>query len=184
MNGYAKLIALAKRQEWHAEELQYLMRELDIDGESPDKVLMKLSKELDRLDLRNNQLLYVLLEGGMFFQLHQIVRIEKWKERYGQYVVGWLEAVGQLDALCSLGTFAYNHPNYSWPEISDKPFCFMARGMGHPLMPPAQCVKNDVQIPSRPYFLIITGANGRKKYISAPYRSKLSVGLHGLPGLL
>lgn len=167
LNGYAKLIALAKHQKWNAEELQYLMRELDIDGESPDKVLMKLSKELDRLDLRNNQLLYVLLEGGMFFQLHQIVRIEKWKERYGQYVVGWLEAVGQLDALCSLGTFAYNHPNYSWPEISDKPFCFMARGMGHPLMSPAQCVKNDVQIPSRPYFLIITGANmaGKSTYL-------------------
>ena len=76
LNGYAKLIALAKHQKWNAEELQYLMRELDIDGESPDKVLMKLSKELDRLDLRNNQLLYVLLEGGMFFQLHQIVRME------------------------------------------------------------------------------------------------------------
>lgn len=167
LNGYAKLIALAKRQEWKAEELIRQMEALDINGHSPDKVLMRLSKELDRLDLRNNQLLYVLLEGGMFFQLHQIVRIEKWKQRYGQYVVGWLEAVGQLDALCSLGTFAYNHPDYTWPTITDKPFCFLAKGMGHPLMPTAQCVKNDAQIPSRPYFLIITGANmaGKSTYL-------------------
>lgn len=169
LNGYAQLIALAKQQEWKAEELQQLMNKLDIDGQSPAQVLAQLSKELNRLDLRNNQLLYILLEGGLFFQLHQIVRIEKWKERYGQYVIGWLNAVGKLDALCSLGTFAYNHPEYTWPNISDKPFCFIAKGMGHPLMPAKQCVKNDVLIPSRPYFLIITGANmaGKSTYLRA-----------------
>lgn len=167
LNGYAKLIALAKQEEWKADELKQLMDELDIDGHSPAQVLAQLSKELDRLDLRNNQLLYVLLEGGLFFQLHQIVRIERWKERYGRYVIGWLEAVGKLDALCSLGTFTYNHPEYTWPDISDRPFCFVAKEMGHPLMPATQCVKNDALIPSRPYFLIITGANmaGKSTYL-------------------
>lgn len=167
LNSYAKLIALAKHQQWHSKNMQELMNALDIEGHSPAEILMKLSKELDRLDLRNNQLLYILLEGGLFFQLHQIVRIEKWKEHYGQHIVNWMEAVGELDALCSLGTFAYNHPEYIWPEISNQPFCFKAQGMKHPLMPSSQCVKNDALIPSRPYFLIITGANmaGKSTYL-------------------
>ena len=167
LNGYAKLIALAKGETWQAPALRRLTDQLDIDGHSPAEALMQLSKELDRLDLRNNQLLYVILEGSIFFQLRQIVRIERWKERYGQYLTGWLEAVGELDALCSLGTFAYNHPSYTYPTIAAQPFCFTARSMGHPLMPEAQCVKNDATIPSRPFFLIITGANmaGKSTYL-------------------
>ena len=167
LNRYAKLITLAKGETWQAPALRELTDKLDIDGHSPAEALMQLSKELDRLDLRNNQLLYVILEGSMFFQLRQIVRIERWKARYGKYLMGWLEAVGELDALCSLGTFAYNHPAYTYPTIAGQPFCFLARNMGHPLMPEAQCVKNDAAIPSRPYFLIITGANmaGKSTYL-------------------
>lgn len=167
LNGYAQLIALAQKETWKATGLQQLINQLDMDGKSPTEALKQLSKELDRLDLRNNQFLYILLEGSIFFQLQEIVRIERWKARYGQHITGWLETIGELDALCSLGTFAYNHPSYTYPELAEKPFCFLATQMGHPLMPPAQCVKNDATLPSRPFFLIITGANmaGKSTYL-------------------
>ena len=166
LNGYARLIALAKAENWKSAGMQELMERFNLNGQSPIQALQQLSKELDRLDLRNNQFLYVLLEGSIFFQLQEIVRIERWKVRYGQHISEWLETVGELDALCSLGTFAYNHPQYTYPELTEKPFCFLATQMGHPLMPASQCVKNDATIPSRPFFLIITGANmaGKSTY--------------------
>ena len=167
LNGYARLIALAKAENWKSAGMQELMERFNLNGQSPIQALQQLSKELDRLDLRNNQFLYVLLEGSIFFQLQEIVRIERWKARYGQHISKWLETVGELDALCSLGTFAYNHPQYTYPELTEKPFCFLATQMGHPLMPASQCVKNDATIPSRPFFLIITGANmaGKSTYL-------------------
>ena len=167
LNGYARLIALAKAEDWKSAGMQELMERFNLNGQSPIQALQQLSKELDRLDLRNNQFLYVLLEGSIFFQLQEIVRIERWKVRYGQHISEWLETVGELDALCSLGTFAYNHPQYTYPELTEKPFCFQATQMGHPLMPVSQCVKNDATIPSRPFFLIITGANmaGKSTYL-------------------
>ncbi len=167
LNGYARLIALAKAEDWKSAGMQELMERFNLNGQSPIQALQQLSKELDRLDLRNNQFLYVLLEGSIFFQLQEIVRIERWKVRYGQHINEWLETVGELDALCSLGTFAYNHPQYTYPELTEKPFCFLATQMGHPLMPASQCVKNDATIPSRPFFLIITGANmaGKSTYL-------------------
>jgi len=167
LNGYARLIALAKAEEWKSAGMQELMERFNLNGQSPVQALQQLSKELDRLDLRNNQFLYVLLEGSIFFQLQEIVRIERWKVRYGQHISEWLETVGELDTLCSLGTFAYNHPQYTYPELTEKPFCFLATQMGHPLMPASQCVKNDATIPSRPFFLIITGANmaGKSTYL-------------------
>ena len=167
LNGYARLIALAKAEDWKSAGMQELMERFNLNGQSPIQALQQLSKELDRLDLRNNQFLYVLLEGSIFFQLQEIVRIERWKVRYGQHISEWLETVGELDTLCSLGTFAYNHPQYTYPELTEKPFCFLATQMGHPLMPASQCVKNDATIPSRPFFLIITGANmaGKSTYL-------------------
>lgn len=167
LNGYARLIALTKAEDWKSAGMLELMERFNLNGQSPVQALQQLSKELDRLDLRNNQFLYVLLEGSIFFQLQEIVRIERWKVRYGQYISEWLETVGELDALCSLGTFAYNHPQYTCPELTEKPFCFLATQMGHPLMPASQCVKNDATIPSRPFFLIITGANmaGKSTYL-------------------
>ena len=167
LNGYARLIALAKAEEWKSAGMQELMERFNLNGQSPVQALQQLSKELDRLDLRNNQFLYVLLEGSIFFQLQEIVRIERWKVRYGQHINEWLKTVGELDALCSLGTFAYNHPQYTYPELTEKPFCFLTTQMGHPLMPASQCVKNDATIPSRPFFLIITGANmaGKSTYL-------------------
>lgn len=167
LNGYARLIAQAKAENWKSAGMQELMERFNLNGQSPIQALQQLSKELDRLDLRNNQFLYVLLEGSIFFQLQEIVRIERWKARYGQHISKWLETVGELDALCSLGTFAYNHPQYTYPELTEKPFCFLATQMGHPLMPASQCVKNDATIPSRPFFLIITGANmaGKSTYL-------------------
>ena len=167
LNGYARLIALAKAEDWKSAGMLELMERFNLNGQSPVQALQQLSKELDRLDLRNNQFLYVLLEGSIFFQLQEIVRIERWKVRYGQHISEWLETVGELDALCSLGTFAYNHPQYTYPELTEKPFYFLATQMGHPLMPVSQCVKNDATIPSRPFFLIITGANmaGKSTYL-------------------
>lgn len=167
LSTYARLITLAQNEEWNAEGIKDIVKRLEIDGKSPADALNALTKELDRLDLRNNQILYVILEGSMFFQLRQMIRIEAWKDRYGKCLSGWLETVGEIDALCSLGTFAYNHPDYLFSEITDTPFCYDAEELGHPLMPKEQCVKNNALIPSRPYFLIITGANmaGKSTYL-------------------
>ena len=167
LSTYARLITLAQNEEWNTEGIKDIVKRLEIDGKSPADALNALTKELDRLDLRNNQILYVILEGSMFFQLRQMIRIEAWKDRYGKCLSGWLETVGEIDALCSLGTFAYNHPDYLFSEITDTPFCYDAEELGHPLMPKEQCVKNNALIPSRPYFLIITGANmaGKSTYL-------------------
>lgn len=164
---YAELISLIENRKMNAPLLRHLKAEFGMDGKSTTHILKELSRELDKLDLRNNQLLYVLLEGSMFWQLRQVMRIEQWRHKYGKYLLHWLDVLGDIDALCSLATFAGNHPAYAYPAIAGKPFVFLAKDMGHPLMPARQCVTNDADIPSRPFFVIITGANmaGKSTYL-------------------
>lgn len=167
LSTYAKLIELIDEQEMKAPLLARLKANFGTDGKRTTEVLKELSTELDRLDLRNNLIMYVLLEGSMFWQLRQVMRIEEWRRKYGGCLLHWLDTLGEMDALCSMGTFAFNHPAYMYPVIADRPFVFRAREMGHPLMPINQCVKNDAEIPSRPFFVIITGANmaGKSTYL-------------------
>ena len=167
LSTYAKLIQLADKQAMESSQLVLLKQLFRCNEKKATEALQQLAKELDRLALRNNQILYVLLEGSMFWQLRQMLRIERWKQEYGTHLLQWLEALGKLDALCALGTFAFNHPEYTYPIITDEPFVFQAKDMGHPLMPRQQCVVNDADIPQRPYFLIITGANmaGKSTYL-------------------
>ena len=167
LSTYAHLIELADKQSMKSTLLVSLKQGFESNGKKAPEVLGVLSKELDRLDLRNNLILYALLEGSMFWQLRQMLRIERWKQEYGTHLLQWLEALGKLDALCALGTFAFNHPEYTYPNLTDEPFVFQAKDMGHPLMPRQQCVVNDADIPQRPYFLIITGANmaGKSTYL-------------------
>ena len=167
LSTYVRLIELADEQAMESPLLTSLKEEFKSHGKKAPEVLGVLAKELDRLDLRNNLILYAILEGSLFWQLRQMLRIERWKQEYGMHLLQWLEALGHLDALCALGTFAFNHPTYTYPTIADRLFVFRAKDMGHPLMSPKQCVVNDAEIPQRPYFLIITGANmaGKSTYL-------------------
>ena len=167
LSTYAHLIELADKQSMKSTLLISLKQRFGSNGKKAPEVLNLLAKDLDRLDIRNNLILYALLEGSMFWQLRQMLRIERWKQEYGTHLLQWLEALGKLDALCALGTFAFNHPEYTYPNLTDEPFVFQAKDIGHPLMSRQQCVVNDADIPQRPYFLIITGANmaGKSTYL-------------------
>ena len=108
-----------------------------------------------------------MLNGFLFWEVRQVMRIEQWKERHAASLPTWLDAIGEMDALCSLATFAYNHPDYTWPVPTEQPFTFCADRMGHPLIHRDRCVRNGIRMEKRPYFIIITGANmaGKSTYL-------------------
>lgn len=124
---------------------------------------------MHELDQRNNMFMYAILNGLFFWEIHQVMRIEEWRERYADRMPQWLDAIGEVDALCSLATFAYNRPDalFPTPTTEEGGFSLRAEGMAHPLMPVEQCVANDLLMETRPAFIIVTGANmaGKSTYL-------------------
>ena len=111
------------------------------------------------------------LQSTVLQEIQQLVggkkQIEAWKEDHASELPSWLKAIGEIDAYCSLATFAYNHPEYIYPEISSQPFEMTAKALGHPLMNRDKCIRNNINITKRPFFIIITGANmaGKSTYL-------------------
>ena len=62
-------------------------------------------------------------------RIRQVMRIEKWKEIHASDLPRWIETIGEIDAYCSLATFAYNHPDYIYPTIAAQSFHLQAGGL-------------------------------------------------------
>jgi DNA mismatch repair ATPase MutS len=136
---------------------------------------------MNALDQRNNILITALLNGLFFWELHQIIKVETWKDEYGSSMEQWTECIGLMDALCSLGTFAYNNPSFTYPIISPTAM-YKANGLKHPLMNREKCVSNDINMAGAPDFEIITGANmaGKSTYLRTVGINHL-LGCMGMP---
>lgn len=167
LSTYADQILLTEQKEMHSAILQKLKNELSSQNQKASQAVRQLSKLMNALDQRGNLLMNTLLNGLIFWELRQVMRIEKWKETHAADLPRWIETIGEIDAYCSLATFAYNHPEYIYPEICPQPFHLQAEALGHPLMDRTKCVKNGIDIDKRPFFIIITGANmaGKSTYL-------------------
>lgn len=170
LSTYATLLRLMERQPAQSALLKEIKEQIGGEKRKASRAIGELNKLMDELDQRNNVFMYIILNGLFFWELRQMMRIEAWKEQYAAKLPQWLEAIGQMDALNSLATFAYNHPDYTYPDILDKApatFRFRATALGHPLMHRDRCVRNDLTMEKRPYFIIITGANmaGKSTYL-------------------
>lgn len=167
LSTYADQILLTEKKEMYSPALKQLKRELTNQHQTASQAVRQLSRLMSALDQRGNLLMSTILNGLTFWELRQVMRIEQWKEMHADDLPRWIEAIGEIDAYCSLATFAYNHPDYIYPEISTRSFHLQAKALGHPLMDRNKCVRNGIDIEKRPFFIIITGANmaGKSTYL-------------------
>lgn len=109
------------------------------------------------IDRRNE--FWILISNALFMADLFIVRkFLTWKARYMHRIPEWIDAVSRHDALVSLATFRFNHPETADAEIVDaKDIVFEAKGLWHPFLG-AKAVRNDFRLDDGHYY-IITGAN-------------------------
>lgn len=167
LSTYADQILLTEKKEMHSPILQQLKVELTSQNQTASQAVRQLSKLMNALDQRSNLLMSTILNGLIFWELRQVMRIEQWKDTHANDLPRWIETIGEIDAYCSLATFAYNHPEYIYPKICPQSFHLQAKELGHPLMDRNKCVRNGIDIDKRPFFIIITGANmaGKSTYL-------------------
>jgi DNA mismatch repair ATPase MutS len=67
--------------------------------------------------------------------------------------------LGEIDALCSIATFACNNPGYAFPEPVKGDFILEAKELGHPLIPQNDRICNDFTLQGWRNIQILTGAN-------------------------
>ena len=95
----------------------------------------------------------------LLYPLQVALAAERWRSRHAPEVSGWIETVGQFEALASLAQFAFEHPDFPYPEWCTEAGTLEAQALGHPLLPAGRCVRNDVSLSSSAPVLLVSGSN-------------------------
>ncbi|PIE05416.1 MAG: DNA mismatch repair protein MutS, partial [Sorangium cellulosum] len=68
-------------------------------------------------------------------------------------------ALADIEAIASMSTFSFEHPDYHFPTVEPGDLHFEARELGHPLIANDVRVVNDVSLPGPGSVLLVTGSN-------------------------
>jgi DNA mismatch repair ATPase MutS len=160
LSKYAQCLELIENTDFKSPYLHKLKNGLHHKGSvPPSRIIRSLAKLMNLMDTNLNLLASALLNGLFMFNLHMLLAVEKWKNEHRKLIPEWFEVIAEIDAMASLGNFAFNNPKYAYPNALSGEFVLKARNMGHPLIPVRTCVTNSIDIKGWNQFCIITGAN-------------------------
>jgi hypothetical protein len=124
----------------------------------------KLERLLGGLEQRNKDM-FLYPSRLLTIGTQLCIAIEKWRQEHGSKLRRWMDAWAEFEGLHALACYAYENPENTFPEFAAGPefitgeACFEARALGHPLLPRASCVRNDIELNQARRFYIVSGSN-------------------------
>jgi hypothetical protein len=155
----ADTLALLENAEFHSPRLVQIRADMMSHGTVPSQAIRRLKRLVDMLDWRRN-IFFAPISAAVSWPLHLASAIEEWRRKFGGTVLAWLSAVAEYEVLSSLATYAFEQPNDPFPEFVEASSSqFDGASLGHPLVPAAHMVRNDVQLTPHVRLLIVSGSN-------------------------
>src|SRR5262249_21806557 len=169
----AELLARIESQRFTSPRLAALQQALLTHGVPPSKRIAELRSLVSWLDSTHN-LLFAAFAHVLLLRQQIAIAIARWHRAYGPAVEAWLRAVGDVEAFAALATYAYERPDDPFPELVDvgpapgeraaagepEGAAFHAEALGHPLIPPATAIRNNLRLGGDgPRVVILSGSN-------------------------
>ena len=159
ISAYERIFKEIDKIEFKSQYLKELKQNLNREGGSI-KALNELKRIGNYIELRQNFVGNVLLNGAFLWDFHCIDMFDKWKIKYGRYMKTYLEEVGEMEALISLASIAYIRDDYTFANISeaqDQIPHIEFDNLKHPLIKIEDAVGNGVKLKGET--CVITGSN-------------------------
>jgi hypothetical protein len=162
----AEILAILERPQFASARLRELQAKVRREGVAASQLIRRLAKLAETIEGRHN-LMVRFFEPVLFYSAQFVFLAESWQRRHGPAIRLWLEAAAELEALASLGAFAYEHPEYAFPIFAESAPLFDAEDLAHPLMAPGKAVGNDVRLDGNRQVMILSGPNmaGKSTFI-------------------
>jgi hypothetical protein len=154
----SSLLARLEREQFASPRLQALKTGLSSHHLPASQAIARLRTIVEYIRSLDNPLMRIL-NIPLLYVVQVAYAAEAWRTAHGAAVRAWLSAIGELEALLSLSSYSYEHPADPFPEFLEGPPCFHAEQLGHPLIPAAKCVRNDVSVCDETKVLLISGSN-------------------------
>ncbi len=178
----AGLLRHLEPQPFRCGRLAALGSSLTADGVPASRLIRRLQRLSEIHDSLKNAALFPLalilsgrialalagLSAAAVLQLarpHIALAVGRWRRRHGGAVRVWIEAVAQFEAFSSLSGYRYERHEDPFPELvpagdaTRALALFEGIQLGHPLLPRATMVRNDVRLAGDLQLLVVSGSN-------------------------
>ena len=160
LDTLARLLARIEAESFSAPRLRELQQQLR--GEvGASRAIHTLHWLVEIHEWQHNNV-FLVISLPFLVGTHLAWAIESWRARHGAHIRQWLAAVGEFEALASLSAYHFEHPDDPFPEIGstgDRVAYFEGVAVGHPLLPAARMVRNDVTLNRDTRLLVVSGSN-------------------------
>ncbi len=137
--------------------LRSLQAGLQPGGETVPERLTGFSRRFGFAQLRQSGLMHPIINIGLLWDVHVLFRLDAWRKTSGAGARAWFEALGQVEALSSFATLAFEAPEWTTPELVEGDVALEALDVAHPLL--GEAVGNDVAFGGPGEAWLITGSN-------------------------
>jgi hypothetical protein len=158
LTGLSVLLNRIEAERFDAAPLHALQLKLSSHSLGASAAISKLATIVNFVEARRNPILapFMLL---LMYPLQTALAAERWRSAHGAVIRSWLEVLGEFEALVSLAQYAYEQFEDPFPQFLEGPPAFKALSLGHPLIPAAVRVCNDVDISAATRVLLVSGSN-------------------------
>lgn len=157
IKNYSRIFKVIEEEKFDTPVLKELQSQLMYKKSSANKKINTLSHLFLSLESINNAVGAMLFNGIGLYHLHILCSLAKWKHRYVKDIPQWLTIIGEMETLSSFANFAYNNPQYVFPNINQN-YEIEFKQIAHPLIPHRKRVGNDVSFVDH-RFILVTGSN-------------------------
>ena len=155
----SQVLDLIEQRNFNCEFLKNIQRRLEVEGKPPSQTISHLASRIGYLNNSLRNQFFAPIAIVLCLPVHLAHSITTWRSVVGQHIDTWLDAVGDFEAILSFAGYAYEHPSYPFPNISDDPTVLNCEDIGHPLLPADRCIKNSVTLGSDKQLMLISGSN-------------------------
>jgi len=167
LDTLAGLLAQLERARLEGSRLVLLHGRLTGGGMRASHIVRRLHRLAEIHDSQKNSatlplgLFLFAAYSGRSSLLGLALAVERWRGRHGASVRIWIETIAEFEALSSLAGYRYEHEDDPFPEIvpPQAPPTFEGVQLGHPLLPRASMVPNDVRLAGDTQLLVVSGSN-------------------------
>ncbi len=158
---FSNILQRLEMESFASAHLQGYVAELRSGREVASRAIRRLARTVYWIDSCEG-LFAQLLNVPALYTVQVGFAAEAWRRTSGGRIRRWIEIVAEMEALLSLASYSYEHPDDPFPQFVDAsvaPAFFDGEAMGHPLIAASKCVRNSVRLDERTRLLLVSGSN-------------------------
>ncbi len=145
-------------EDFAAPLLKRIRGDLTIEGLPASARIQQLRRRMEFLD-SSDHLMVRAAGWALLWRPQAALAVEAWRQDNGPHIGRWMAAIAELEAISSLASFAFEHPDATYPELVQEGPLFEAEALRHPLISGQRAVPNHVVLSNVQRLLIVSGSN-------------------------